>query len=490
MKRRSFMQALGAGALAAGVPGWLRAGSPVGADSWLAGWQTFGRESAGPTEATLEGRWPGSLTGTLYRNGPGWFERGGVRYTHWFDGDGLLRAWRIGGGKVVHTARMVATPKFQREQASGRFEMQAAGTHIVNPTPARNNDDVNTANTAVVRIGGRVFALWEGGSAIEVDPDSLATRGAVTWREDLVAAPFSAHPLLERDGSAWNFGSLSFFGGNGLVIWRIGAQGGLEKFEVLQSSEPGYLHAFTMTPRYLVFMLMPFDLQPGRGAFFEQLRFAPQRPCRVAVVPKDALDTPRWFECDFAMAYHFGDAHERGDEIFMRTVRHLDVEDARSPMAAAMRGERGDTLAGTELATLRLNLRTGKTQWQRHDITSIEFPTFDERTPGDRAARLYAPCGAGRADAPYFNGVMSIDVERGRTTRFSYGAKVMAEEHRFVPKPGGRPGEGWLLGTLLDYERGRSGIALLDAERVADGAIAMAWVPYTTPLGFHGWFAG
>ena len=96
----------------------------------------------------------------------------------------------------------------------------------------------------------------------------------------------------------------------------------------------------------------------------------------------------------------------------------------------------------------------------------------------------------GRADAPYFNGVTSIDAETGRQQRWRYGAKVYSEEHRFVPKPGSsRPGEGWLLGTLLDYGRGRSGVAVLDAERVSEGPLATAWVPYTTPLGFHGWFA-
>jgi all-trans-8'-apo-beta-carotenal 15,15'-oxygenase len=487
LERRTFLQALLAGAIAGGAPGWLRA--QVSAHPWLAGWKTFGRDSAGPTVATLEGRWPAELTGTLYRNGPGWFDRAGTRYTHWFDGDGLMRSWRIGGGQVVHGARMIATRKFRREQASGRFEMPAAGTRIENPAPVRNNDDVNTANTAVVKIGGRVFALWEGGSAIEIDADTLATRGPQTWRDDLVAAPFSAHPLLEQDGSAWNFGALAFFGGNGLVIWRIGAGGALEKFQMLTSPEPGYLHAFSMTQRHLLFMLVPFDRRPGDGGFFEQMKFATSRACRVAVVPKDALDQPRWFECDFTMAYHFGDAFERGDEIFMRTVRHLDPESARTPMAAAMRGEAGDSLGGTDLVTLRLNLRNGKARWERHGIENLEFPTFDARTPADRPARLYSPCAAGRAVAPYFNGVMSIDAERGRTQRWSYGAKIMAEEHRFVPRPGGRVGEGWLLGTLLDHEHGRSGLALLDAERIGDGPVAMAWVPYTTPLGFHGWFA-
>jgi all-trans-8'-apo-beta-carotenal 15,15'-oxygenase len=488
MRRRSFLQAAMAGALAGAAPGWLRAEEDA---RWLAGWQNFGREAQGPTMATLEGRWPGSLTGTLYRNGPGVFERGGMRYQHWFDGDGLMRAWRIGGGQVTLTSRMVATSKFVREQHSGRLEVGAAGTYIPNAVPARNNDDFNTANTAVVRLGDRVLALWEGGSAIEVDADTLQTRGLVTWREDLQAVPFSAHPLLERDGSAWNFGSLAFFGGSGLVIWRIAADGSLASVQRLQSPEPGYLHAFAMTPRYLVFMLMPFTMPAADGAFFAGLKFATSKPCRVAVVPKDSLDAPRWFECDFAAAYHFGDAYEKGNELVMRTVRHRDADEAKSPMAAALRGERGNaSVAGTDLASLHLNLDTGGARWRAHGVEGIEFPTWDERTAGDEPALLYAPCTIGRADAPYFNGVASIDAERGRVQTFRYGARIFSEEHRFVPRPGSRrAGDGWLLGTLLDHENGRSGIALLDARHVEDGPIAMAWVPYTMPLGFHGWFA-
>jgi len=71
-----------------------------------------------------------------------------------------------------------------------------------------------------------------------------------------------------------------------------------------------------------------------------------------------------------------------------------------------------------------------------------------------------------------------------------YGADIMAEEHRFVPRPGSsKPGDGWLVGTLLDHKRGRSGVVVLDAQHVDRGPIATAWVPYTVPLGFHGWFA-
>jgi all-trans-8'-apo-beta-carotenal 15,15'-oxygenase len=501
MKRRAFLHHGLLAALSAGAtPAWLRAAEPV-ADGgthfdaqlarhpWLAGWKTAGAETFGPTIATTEGRWPGSLTGSLYRNGPAWFDRGGVRYRHWFDGDGLMRAWHVRAGAVTHVARMLATRKFTHEQRVGRFEIQAAGTPIANPLPARNNDDVSTANTAVIRIGNRVMALWEAGSAIEIDPDTVETRGPVTWRPDLAAAPFSAHPLLERDGSAWNFGSLTFFNRQALLLWRIGADGALLKTQILETPANGYLHSFAMTERHLVFVLMPYRMLDEKGAFFERLRFAANEPCRIAVVPKDALDEPRWFESDFAMVYHFADAFERGGVITVRAMRHADIEAARSPMAAAMRGEISDEQSSSDLVNLHLDLASGRARWEVPGTARMEFPAWDGRSPGNRGAVIYAPTTFGKAEAPYFNGVTRIDLERGHSDSFNYGPRVLSEEHRFIPRPGsGRPDDGWLLGSVLDWNRGRSGIALLDARRVSDGPIATAWLPYTLPLGFHGYF--
>jgi all-trans-8'-apo-beta-carotenal 15,15'-oxygenase len=500
MRRRSFTQGLLLGALAAaGRPGFLRAESPstgpqrfaagLARRPWLAGWKSVGIEALGPTRATIEGRWPSSLSGTLYRNGPAWHERGALRYQHWFDGDGMLQAWCCRDGHVTHAGRMVATTKFAQEQRSGRFEVRAAGTAIPGAPPARNSDDMNTANTAVFRLGKRVFALWEGGSAIEVDPDSLESRGPVTWRDDLVAAPFSAHPLLERDGSAWNFGSLDFFGATGLLVWRLSPDGELVRTAVLESNEPGYLHSFAMTEKHLVFTFMPYRMGEGGGPFFELMRFAPDLACRIALVPKDALDAPRWFDAPFAAIYHFADAYEHRGEVVVRAARHADIEEMRSPMAAEMRGERGAG-SNTDLVSLRLDLKGNRARWETHGVSGVEFPTFDSRTPGDRAAQLFAPASVEPVTAPYFNAIASIDSRTDRVYVHRYGADIMAEEHRFVPRPGsGKPGDGWLVGTLLDFKNGRSGVAVLDAARVPDGPLAIAWVPYTLPLGFHGWFA-
>ena len=493
MDRRRFLQGLLSGAAVAALAPQALAGDPaafargLARDPMLAGWRPVGAESLGPGTATIEGRLPADLAGTLYRNGPAWFERAGFRYDHWFDGDGMVHGWTIADGRVVHRARMVETPKFARERREGRFVMPAAGSEVPGQKPVRNNDDANTANTSVMVLGGRLFALYEGGSAFEMDPATLATTGAKAWRPDLAALPFSAHPLVDRDGSVWNFGAINLMGGSGLMLYHLAADGRALAAQVLETPVQGYLHAFSMTERELVFVLAPFDLGDS-GPFFERLRFTPDVGVRIAVVPKDDLNAARWFEADFGMCYHFGDAHRRGDVITVRAVRHTDLDAARSPMQAAMAGHGLGTPGSEELVELRIDTRRGTATWHDLGLRALEFPLFDARTPGDAPARLYAPTAVD--GSPVLNAVVAFDARRGGRQVHRYGAGVIAEEHVFVPRPESRRvDDGWLLGTVYDTRRDRRGLAVLDARRVDDGPLGIAWVDYGFPLGFHGTFA-
>jgi carotenoid cleavage dioxygenase-like enzyme len=209
------------------------------------------------------------------------------------------------------------------------------------------------------------------------------------------------------------------------------------------------------------------------------------------VVPKAAPDTAQWFEAAFTAAYHFGDAFQRNGRIVMRTVRHANIDEARSPMREAMAGDAAHAVnSNASLRELHLDLRTGKAHWEDTGIQGIEFPLFDTRSAGNRGARLYAPAMQGDTTAPYFNAVAGYDVARGRREAHRYGRDILAEEHVFVPRPGSRNADdGWLVGTLLDAANQRSGIAVLDAQRIDEGPVAQAWLPYAVPLGFHGTFA-
>ena len=501
MNRRDFLSrmvgAVGALALA---PSLLKAVSASSIDAfaaarrmhpWLVGWNGVADQSFPPSLASVEGKIPEGLRGVLYRNGPALFERAGQRYQHWFDGDGLMHAWTIGDGRIRHQARLVETYKLKTERKAGRFVIPAAGTTIADPVDIRNNDDINTANTSVVQIAGKVYALWEAGSAIELDPETLATLGPKTWRDDLAAAPFSAHPLRDRDGTIWNFGLLSMLGGSGLMIWKINADGQLEAIKMIKDEHEGYLHSFAMSESHLIFVLAPYQSGEG-GSYFERMHFQSDQPCRIAVVPKNALDKPRWFDADFAMAYHFADAFERRGEIVIRAARHLDLAEARSPRANLMRGiADAPHPLPPQLVTLTIDLRKSQARWQSTGIAPVEFPVFDPRARNATESILYAPTSVGKSDAPYTNAITAIDLHREHQSIHRYGDRIMAEEHVFVPKPGSsKAGQGWLIGSLLDYGKQRSGIAILDAERVDAGPLATAWLDQVFPLGFHGTFAG
>ena len=59
---------------------------------------------------------------------------------------------------------------------------------------------MNAANTSMLVHSGRLMALWEGGSALAVDPETLDAGDFVIWRPDLAGLPFSAHPKSRRTG--------------------------------------------------------------------------------------------------------------------------------------------------------------------------------------------------------------------------------------------------------------------------------------------------
>src|SRR5476649_1744695 len=264
MQRRDFLRGAVAGGAMLVLTCWAQADETR--DSYLRNLSAHPRLAAlqgcaadhlsGTT--TIEGRWPVEIKGTFYRNGPARFELGGERYQHWFDGDGMVHAWSIDAGQVRHAARFVHTQKYVEETAAGQFLYPAFGTDI-RRRPVRNNDTVNTANTNAVPHAGKLYALWEGGSATEIDPGSLATRGIRTWRDDLAALPFSAHPKITPDGVLWNFGVVP--GANKLALWRINADGSLGKFGMVSVPQLAMVHDFVVTARYMVFLVPPFDLQ-------------------------------------------------------------------------------------------------------------------------------------------------------------------------------------------------------------------------------------
>ncbi len=442
-----------------------------------------------PVRATVRGRFPDALTGTLYRTGPAGHELGGQRYHHWFDGDGMTQRFAIERGEVVHQGRFVATPKRVAEQRAGRRLTEAFGTVPEGAELPQSPDSMNVANINVLPLGGELLALWEGGSAVRLDARTLETRGFKTWRPDLAGLPFSAHPRVDPDGTVWNFGIGS---GRGLlVLYEIGADGALRRADGVQVPDLPMVHDFAVTERHLVFLMPPlvYDVERKKaGASFADAHvWRPELGMRVLVVDKKDWSRRQWLRLPTGFVFHLGNAWD--ESTTGGTVVHLDYmryDSAVSVFTSNREVMRGRRVRSPEpcLATATLNLGTGQAT---QEVLSVEaeFPRIDPRRIGLRHRHVVHATQVMDA-RPGFAAIARTDVEAGTSQRYVYGPQALVEEHLFVPDGAG---PGWVLGTVLDLAQKKTVLSCFAADRLADGPVARATLPYALPLGLHGAFA-
>lgn len=473
LDRRELLRRGMLAAGAAAMPQMLAAqGKPVA--DWTLGLTDVAGDIAPRPLTRLHGRAPG-LSGTLYRNGPARFRRGASSVSHWFDGDGLMRAWRIAESEASLAARFVDTPKRRIEERLGAIVQPGFGTPARPGSELGGPDDANAANTHVIAAGGQLLALWEAGSPFALDPETLATRGPVTFRSDLAQMPFLAHPRIEPSGRIWNIGS----GGDHAFIWRLSADGRFEAGETIRLPMASYMHDFTATQRHLVILCQPWVQTSPSVPYIQSLAWQPERGSRVLVIDKDDLSRRREYELPPLFFFHLGDAWEEADG----TIRfdgcfHKDPLFAVRGAAALVEGRREHSeMPALTLVTLRPD---GRADLAAAGITA-EFPRAAPEIAGlPRSKTVFV--GDYSNDRPFARAVGIWDWDKSSADRFDFGPRQLVEE--FVPA-----GD-HLIGTTLNLAAGASELHVFDARRIADGPVASWRSDVALPLSFHGsWMA-
>ena len=506
MDRRSFTRSLlgAAGLAGVGIVPARATDAPGVPDAWQAAfearraqqpWQ-MGFEGlatdAAPMPLQMRGRIPPALYGSFYRNGPARHVLGGERYHHWFDGDGMLQQYTLGPRGVVHQGRFVRTDKFLADSAAGRPVRSAFGTHPPAAEAIRSADAINVANTSVVRHGGELLALWEGGSATRVDARTLQTQGLKTWTPAYAGMPFSAHPRIGRDGSLWNFGISSAAGL--LSIYHVSRDGRDVRTASLPVPDIAMVHDFAVTDRHLVFLLPPlvFDVERQRAGqtFLASHVWRPELGMRVLVLPKEQLDAPRWFTLPAGFVFHIGNAWEdtRRGVIQLDYIRSPDAWWATQGFQDLMRGQY-ESADHAAMALVALDLPSGQARQELLPHVA-EFPRVDPRCVGQRYGQVLVCERVAAGPRPGYDAITRIDLRTGRADRYRYGTDVLVEEHILVPRAGAPEGHGWVLGTALDLRRGAMLLSVFDAQHLADGPIAQGVLPRVMPMGLHGTFVG
>jgi carotenoid cleavage dioxygenase-like enzyme len=431
---------------------------------------------------------PAALRGTFYRIGPARMRLGGTAYSHWFDGDGMVQAFRIGDGKVSHRGVLLRTPKLVEEEAAGRFLYPAFGTPLADARPVRSPDSINVANINLLPMnGGRdLYALWEAGSALKIDARTLDAQGFKVWSPGTAGAPFSAHPRIAPDGTVWSFGYVP--GSGKLIIYEIGKNGQLKRGTLIDAPQADMVHDFAITERYLVFLLMPLIAGAARQAgqsILARYRWHDDAPLLALLVDKKDLSARR-FELPNGGVFHLGNAWEEKGVVRLAYVRQPGILEKMHHMTIDQPHVRSEPPTWVEV---ELDSGSGRARQHATGLSNVEFPRFDVRHTG-QATGLTVLMHRSAAMAQSVQGFDSVlTLRNGNIDRHVYGAGWIAEEHIYVPQGRtAREGAGWILGTAYHWPSERTTLSVFDAQHLADGPVAQVRLPYGLPLGLHGQF--
>jgi carotenoid cleavage dioxygenase len=447
-------------------------------------YRPFGAEMDAP-DLIVEGRLPEELAGTFYRNGPDPQHppHPQDRY-HVFDGDGMVYAIRIEGGRASMRNRWVRTRKWELERAAGRRLFGVFGNPRFND-PSVSPMEYNTANTHIWPHGDAVYALMEGCPPTALDPESLATRGYETFA-NTVTGPFTAHPKTDpEDGAMHAFGYCAKGPGSTAIRYNvIDAEGRPRHTAWLEQPYPSMMHDFALTRSRIVFPCLPVVIDMGRAMEGKPMAaWEPDRPAMFGVMDKGGSggSSVAWHEAEQTFAFHVANSFDDGETIF------VDVAGSRrAPLMPAVDG----TLADPQDTRFRLTRwrisDNGHVTEERLDDLDIQFPRIDDRFQGRHYTRVFvngtARPTAGRVDG--FDSLAVIRLDTGERDSFSFGDGAYCGEPVFVPR-GAAEGDGWLLSLVWDSQGNESWLAVLDAAELAAGPVARVRMPARVPGGFH-----
>lgn len=448
----------------------------------------------------VQGRLPDWLAGTLVRNGPALFDANGTTFRHWFDGQAMLHRFDIGGGTVSYRNRFLDTDALRSVRDRGRigyleFATDPCGSIFSRYRARWKGKATPNACVNVGDFGDTALAMSETPLAVEFDPATLETVGVKRWADDLGGGTTTAHPHLDpTTGEPLNY-LLKFGRTCEYRVHRVRT----DTFErvlvgAYRTEQPGYLHSFGITRKYVVLVVYPFVVNAlsfllRDRPFIENFRWRPELGTRIVLIGLADGRVRGEYRTDPFFAFHHINAYDvdgGSDDGVVLDICSYD--DATAVDALYLNKMRGAIPAPQPFPTrYRVNTATGTVESRKLADQAFELPRINY---GDHNGRPYRYAyGAGALDpggSNFLDQLVKLDTTTGDTVVWREVGSYPGEPV-FVPAPGAEnEDDGVLLSVLLDSRERKSCLLVLDAARFTE--LARATVPHAIPFGFHGQF--
>ena len=449
--------------------------APEGGHPYLTGLHTPMSEELTLAELEVDGEIPLELDGRYLRIGPNPVTPPDPASYHWFIGDGMAHGLRIRGGKA--------------EWYRNRWiRSNAVSDALGEPRkPGTRHPRTDTANTNIVGIDGRTFAIVEaGGMPVELS-DTLDTIAHNPF-DDTLQNTFSAHPHL--DPATGEMHAICYDAQTPDTVWHtVVDQGGkVVREEPIAVKDGPSIHDCQITKNYALVFDLPavFSLKRLIAGYAFPFEWNTKHPSRLGLLPRNgkgedviwcAIDEPCYVYHP-ANAFEIEDGPKKGN-VVVDVVVHESTYDssAQGPGGKWVRFERWT--ADPVAKTVEREVIHDKPQ---------EFPRYDERLTSQ--PYRYAYC-IGLADNEGLDmggsQLFKHDLETRTTQVRDLGADRHPGEFVFVPRsPDAAEDEGWLIGLVIDAANERTELQILKADDFTGEAQAVIHIPHRIPPGFHG----
>ncbi|MDB9374730.1 carotenoid oxygenase family protein [Nodularia sphaerocarpa] len=442
----------------------------------------------------LWGQVPEGLRGTLYRNGPGRLERGGIDVGHWFDGDGAILGVHFTDAGVTGVYRYVQTAGYQEETTAGKLLYGNYG--MTAPGPVWNQwlkPVKNAANTSVLALPDKLLALWEGGNPHSLDLQTLETHGLDNL-DGLQGLGYSAHPKVDyQTGEIFNFGVSPGLNAT-LNVYKSDFTGKVtQKSEVKLQGVP-LIHDFVLAGQYLIFFipavrLNVFPVLAGISSYSDALEWKPKLGTQILVFHRETLslvsrgETEAWYQWHFANGYV-----DASGDVVVDIASYPDFQTNQYLREVAT--GKTHTRAKSTLTRVHLQPQTAKvTSIQQLSDRSCEFPNVPKANIGQVSRYTYMSS---------FREGTDISQEILNTFGcFDHQTEIFTEanlpENCYPSEPlpvqdAQNSEKSWVLTVVYDGNSHSSEVWVFESDRLDAEPVCRLGLPSVIPHSFHGYF--
>ena len=441
----------------------------------------------------ISGKIPVGLRGTLYRNGPGRLECGGMQMGHWFDGDGAILAVHFTDAGATGIYRYVQTPGYLAESKADQLLYSNYGT--IAPGPFWNRwirPLKNVANTSVLALPDKLLALWEGDNPYSLDLQTLET-----WDLDNLGGldkglAYSAHPKWDaQTGEIFNFG-ISLGSNVNLNLFKSDATGKIIKKSAIALDGPPVLHDFVLAGQYLVFFIPPVRINLlstliGLCSIGDAMKWQPQLATKILVFDRETLslvsrgETEPWYQWHFANGYL-----DANGLIVADIIRYQDFQ-TNQRLKEIATGEI-QTAAKSTLWRVHLDPQTAKVKASSEILDrDCEFAVVPPSQVGQPYRHTYLSLHRQDVDQvkEIYGAIAHFDHQTSTLTEANLGENSYPMEPIYAPDSI-NPDRGWIITVVFDGNTNSSEVRIFDSEKLDQEPICKLGLPSVVNMGFHG----